>query len=57
MDTESVIFVYNLHFLWKKKLQAETIYIVVTVGRNRNCINNLSKYAYHKVPKGIKIFK
>ena len=52
MDTDSVIFVYNLHFLWKKKVQAETTYTIVTVGRNQNLINNLSNYAYHKVTKG-----
>jgi len=53
MDTNSVIFVYNLHFLWKKKLQAETTHNVVTVGRNQILINNISNYAYHKVTKGV----
>jgi len=52
MDTGSVIFVYNLHFLWKKILQAEATHNVVTVGRNQKRINNISNYAYHKVSKG-----
>jgi len=55
MDTDSVIFVYNIHFLWKKKLQAETTHNVVTMGRKQNLINNISNYAYHKVTKGAAI--
>jgi hypothetical protein len=32
MDTDSVIFIYDFHFIWKKKLQAEMTHNVVTMG-------------------------
>jgi hypothetical protein len=45
------IFIYNLNFLWKKKLQAEIAHNVITLRRNKALIN-ISNYAYHQVTKG-----
>jgi hypothetical protein len=47
IDINIVIFIYNLHFLWKKKLQAEVTHNIITVGRNKLLIS-ISNYAYHK---------